>query len=106
MDSLEDRAPGEASGRAGGGGRRYPSPPRGALDGIRKDHERAKAARASGETLKAGAAWSNGAAAEGGMRRARNPRAGSDAPCGDQKFLITLRPGDGAFGNAHDFPTR
>jgi hypothetical protein len=62
MDALEDRAPGEASGRAGGAAARCPSPPRGALDGIRKDHLRAKAARAAGETLKAGAAWSNGAA--------------------------------------------
>ena len=62
MDAFEDRAPGEASGRAGGAAARCPSPPRGALDGIRKDHLRAKAARAAGETLKAGAAWSNGAA--------------------------------------------
>ena len=61
MDSLEDRAPGEAASRAGGGAARFPSPPRGALDGIRKDHQRAKAARAAGESLKAGAAWSNGA---------------------------------------------
>jgi hypothetical protein len=44
--------------RAGGAS----SPPRGAADGIRKDHERAKLARAKGETLKSGTAWSNGAA--------------------------------------------
>jgi hypothetical protein len=71
---MDDDAGGGAPlsrGRRGGGAS---SPPRGALDGIRKDHERAKLARASGETLKSGTAWSNGAAL-----RARGGGAGSSA---------------------------
>ncbi len=62
MDFGDDGGGAPLPRRGGGGGGGTGSPPRGALAGVRADHERAKLARATGQTLKkSGSAWSNGA---------------------------------------------